>query len=689
MLVDSKGAIQTRPFGLALYGAFFVFGNPHMSPVNLKNEQKNTGHQLPCIIVIGSGPVGIYFINELIKRSHNSIIKVFGDEPWEPYNRVNLTKILSGKTQQDDLFKVGQLPDNRQLQTFWNNRIVSINAKDHKIIDSYGEEHTYTDLILATGSTPRIPNIPGVSLKNVFTFRDLNDVQALIGRQVSSRRTVVIGGGLLGLEAARAMQRFNTEVMCIEHSTRLMYNQLDNEASLYLQDHLEELGLEIIINQRVVEIEGENKVEFIRLSHGKRIHCDTVIISVGIVPNIELARKAGISVGRGIRVDNTLTSNLPNIHAIGECAEYKDQIYGLVSPGYEQAAVLADHLSGGAAQYHGSTTSTHLKVLDYPVFSQGETGENAISSDQYIYQDPKEKVYRKLVIVNNSLRGVVSTGEWPSRNRIQEAIEKQRRIWPWQKSRFLNEGNLWPEEEATSVAEWPATATVCNCTGVTRGTLSQAIQAGANNAEKLCAATGASGVCGSCLPLLKELTNSTELRKPIQWNHALLFTAIFAVVAILTIYLFPGLPYSNSLQSSLSLEILWRDSVYKQITGFTLLALSLLVLLISLRKRLKFFNWGSYPLWRVVHVITGALTLFVIFLHTGFRLGNELNFLLMLFFSALLLLGAIAAGVIAQEHLLSQHLATRLRKSTLWGHILLFWPIPTLLAFHILKTYYF
>lgn len=193
-----------------------------MSTVSNKKEQSDPNHQQPGIIVVGSGPVGIYFIKELLKRSHKGIIKVFGDEPWEPYNRVNLTKILSGKTQQDDLFNVEQFSDTNQVMTFWNNRIVSLDTKDHKVIDSYGQEHSYTDLVLATGSAPRVPNIPGVTLKNVFTFRDLNDVQALIGRQVSSRKTVVIGGGLLGLEAARAMQRFNTTVMCIEHSTRLM-----------------------------------------------------------------------------------------------------------------------------------------------------------------------------------------------------------------------------------------------------------------------------------------------------------------------------------------------------------------------------------------------------------------------------------------------------------------------------------
>jgi len=671
------------------YGAFLFREKQYMSMVlNNIEPSRFSLTEKPCPIIVGSGPVAIRFINELYKHSPEISVKIFGDEPWTPYNRVRLTTLLSGETQQEQLFSSEALPNSENIKPFWNNRIEHINTDNKTVTDSYGDEHAYSKLILAVGSRPRIPSILGVELKNVFTFRNLDDAQALMTRQVKTRRTIVIGGGLLGIEAARAMQRYNTEVTCIEHSTRLMFNQIDDDASNYLENYLESLGIKTEVDARVSRIVGEHKVEGIQLDNGIVIPCDTVILSTGITPNVELARQAGISTPYGIRINDQMESSHADIYAIGECAEHNGKVYGLVAPGFEQAAILANLLAGGKARYHGSTTTSQLKVLDYPVLSIGKNDDSVRKDESYIYEDKENNIYRKLVISRGYLYGAIAVGDWPAKHRIQEAVEHRRLIWPWQKHRFLTEGDLWEEQEAKSVAEWPVNATVCNCTGITRGTLSQAIKAGENTVEKLCKATGASSVCGTCRPLLEDLTQTDDPPPKVKWSNTLFIATIIALLSSLILFLFPAYPYSESLQG-LNIDQLWQDNLSKQISGFSLLGLSVLILLLSLRKRLKAFSLGSFPTWRMLHVLLGTGILTAVFIHTGFHLGSQLNFLLMFSFSGLILVGAIASGIISQEHRLPRQLATRLRKTSIWTHLLLFWPIPALLIFHIFKTYYY
>jgi len=245
-------------------------------------------------------------------------------------------------------------------------------------------------------------------------------------------------------------------------------------------------------------------------------------------------------------------------------------------------------------------------------------------------------------------------------NVSQDAIENKRHIWFWKPPSFRSSGELWDEEES-DVINWPAEAIVCNCMRVNRGQLSSAINNGCENLEQLCNKTCAGTVCGSCKPLLHQLVESNEPMEAETGSKWLWGTSI-------------------SLESPFSLlDSLWQTTFYKQVSGFTLLGLSVAALLISLRKRVAKFTWGIFPYWRIAHVILGFLTLVVIFLHTGFRLGNELNFILATTFSCLLLVGIVASALIAKEHQLtqqfSQRLLLRVRKMSILTHILLFWPI--------------
>lgn len=644
------------------------------------------------IIVIGTGPVGIRAVQELMKINPSISIAVFGDEPWRPYNRVKLSSLVSGDIKEEDLYSSYDISKHSNVTSYYNNKISRIDRYSNQVIDDQGKQYNYNRLILATGSRAYIPAINGTNLKNVFTFRDLNDAQKLMGRSVYTRKTVVIGGGILGLETARAMQRYNTEVHIIEHSMWLMFNQLDNRAGNYLQRHIEALGIHLHLSERVVKINGNdnNIVTSIVLSDGNIIECDTVVIAAGIRTNSHLASDAGLHVAKGIRVNDHLQTVDKNIFAIGECAEHNNKIYGLVAPGLEQAAVVAHYLAGEKSKYLGSISATNLKILDYPVFSVGNTGVMEPARNSVIYQDHKNEIYRKIVIVNGRIRGVVGIGEWPGVNRFQEALEQKRRIWPWQLNRFKNEGMLWNDLASENVIDWPASAIVCNCAGVTRGQLDTAMRRGASTVDELSHETGASSVCGSCKDLLCDFVGGNANPEPTKGFRTLVNASILTLIAGFLIFFAPSLTYHNSVQTEFEFDQLWRNGLFKQISGFSLLGLSILISLISMRKRFrKILQLWDFAYWRVAHVVVGLITLAVLLTHTGFRFGDNLNFYLMLTFSSLIFVGAVAGVAIGYEHSLPRRLAKQIRAYAIWSHILLLWPLPTLLGFHIIKTYYF
>jgi nitrite reductase (NADH) large subunit len=274
-------------------------------------------------------------------------------------------------------------------------------------------------------------------------------------------------------------------------------------------------------------------------------------------------------------------------------------------------------------------------------------------------------------------------------SRLQEAVRARRRVMPWQLWRFRRSGTLWPEAEAVSVVHWPSTAIVCNCNGVTRGELGEAMQGGCKSVGELAACTRASTVCGSCKPLLAELVGHAGPAEPARGWKALAAVAVLAFLFAVAMLLLPGLPYAESVQAGFRLDVLWRDSLYKQISGFSVLGLSVLGLVLSLRKRVTRIRWGGFDFWRVAHVVLGLLALSALYVHTGGRLGYQLDGALMLAFTGLVLVGGVGAAVIAFEHRLAPRVVRRWREQSVWLHILLFWPVPVLLGFHVLKSYYF
>ena len=406
-----------------------------------KSTQPQTTKKLP-IIVIGSGSVGSRFINELLFKQPGASIKVFGSEEQQPYSRENLTKLLSGELTEEILCASSKIHESKNVRVFLNNPVVEIDSKNCLITDSNGDQHAYEKLVLAVGSFPRIMDIPGTYLKHVFTFRNIKDAELLKNRQVSSRKTVVIGGGLVGLDAAYAMKQYNTDVVVIENSTRLMHQLLDDHASVYLRLYLDDLGIDVRNETNIVSIEGENKVEQITLSDGEVIKCDTVIFSIGIIPNVKLAEKIGLKINRGIIIDDYLQTSDKKIYAIGECAEHRGRIYGIVQPGYDQAAALAKFIAGGKSKYTGTVTASQLRVVDYPVLSIGDSGDGDSANKEYKYRDIRKMTYRKLVLKNGNLTGILAIGPWKSKKNLYDLVEKKQFIWPWERSKFEKTGDF-------------------------------------------------------------------------------------------------------------------------------------------------------------------------------------------------------------------------------------------------------
>ncbi len=638
--------------------------------------------------------------SELLARMAACRVIVYGEELHQPYNRVRLSSWLAGEVALEDLSSPVDGLDPERVEQRLGFQVVTIDRQAKTVTDQTGRSQPYDVLVLATGSTPFVPQITGIELPGVYTLRNLDDANRLLARRARTHHTVVLGGGLLGLEAARGMQAGNTRVTVIEHADRLLASQLDPDASERLQERVQALGIDVIIGDGVREVSGRERVEALTLRSGKRIACDTVLISAGIRPNISLACDAGLAFGRGVKVDDQMRTSDPAILAVGECAEHAGQVYGLVAPGFEQAGVASAATAGQAGAYHGSIAASRLKVVGTQVFSMGPMGitSNPFDGATYRYFDASRQCYRKILVRRHRLAGAIGIGEWPETVRLQSDIGSQKIIYPWQIIRFVHTGRIWAEGEGASVSHWPAGATVCQCNGVSRGEISNAIENGADSPEAIASITLASTVCGSCKPLVAELLGQSARREPEPTSAWLLGSGVFSSLVALLFLSGITLEYANTVQdiggigrvAGVHWDVLWRDGFIKQVTGFSVLGALLISLLISLRKRVRWLRHaGRFDFWRLAHIALGLVVIAALVAHTGFRLGNGLNFMLTISFVALLFVGSISSLLIAAGHRLDSGQASRLRRQAIFIHVLLFWPVPVLLGWHVFKTYWY
>lgn len=645
------------------------------------------------IVVVGAGPVGLRCAQELSKAGQRVVL--FNGETAAPYNRVKLTPLLAGEAQIGQILSSQTFSGPGSVSCYNGVSILDIDRNSKAVVASTGRIEPYDKLVLALGSRAFVPAIKGAELDNVFTFRDLRDAEALLARSFAARRALVIGGGLLGLEAARGLLARGTQVTVVEHEDRLMPRQIDKAAAQLLKTKIENLNISVRTGDRVSSIDGEDRVEAVTFDSGERVVFDTVIFCTGVRANTQLASAVGIAVHRGILVDVFMRTSDPDIYAIGECAEVDGYITGLVGPGYQQATTAVEHIAGGSsAPFEGAIPTTKLKVLGADVFSIGdfESAEQQPNVNSFIYQDKEAGIYRRIMTRRGKLIAALGVGEWPEAAKLQRAVSKQSPFRIWNAYRFRKSGWVWRESEE-GAASLPAEAIICNCTGVTKGVIQNAITLGETSLDELKVATSCSTVCGTCKPLVLELLGEgSKAPEPARWWKAIVgISAVAGLLALITL-LMPPIPLSDTFKVDELFRQMWIDSFWKQYSGYTLLGLTVLAALIGLRKRLKFLsNLGSYEFWRIIHLAIGVASAVVLVWHTGFRIGNNLNLVLMLSFLTVLVFGAIAGLATGGDHQLTEKGLSSptkpARKLPLWVHIVGLWPLPALIAFHVLVVY--
>ena len=365
------------------------------------------------LIVIGNGMAAARLVDELARRALGRYaVAVIGEEPRLAYNRVLLSALLADEVGFDDIeLRPARWWRDRGVTLRYGVRATAVDAAARNVTLAGGTRLSFSKLVFATGSQPIKPDIPGMDLPGVLTFRDVDDVNAIAASKAAGTRVVVIGGGLLGLEAAYGLAKAGARVTLLHLMDRLMERQLDHRAALMLQRAVEARGIAVRLQAQTARISGNGRVEGVELRDGTAIAADAVVVAVGIRANAALARTAGLEVGRGIVVDDHLETNAAGVHAIGECAEHRGCCYGLVEPAYEQAQLLARRLAGERASYPGSVLATNLKVSGVNVFSAGDFLGATAEAEEIVLSDPAAGVYKKLVIAQGRLVGAVLFGD--------------------------------------------------------------------------------------------------------------------------------------------------------------------------------------------------------------------------------------------------------------------------------------
>lgn len=664
-------------------------------------DQTKTSSRL---LVIGGGMAGFGLCDRLVKSetSKDFSISIIGEEPTPAYDRVNLSKLFqpNGDADQEserclDLADAQWYRDH-QIDLVTGRRISSIDREKKRVTDQNGNEYPYDQLVLATGSRARVPPIKGADQTGVFVYRTVEDLRAIRSyvEENSAAVGAVIGGGLLGLEAARLLQDFGLQTSVIEMAPGLMPRQLDADGAAILKDRVEAQGVSVHLVRRMESIEPyQGNRLALNFSNAKPMYADIIIIAAGVIPNDELGKEAGLKIGPrgGIVIDETLQTSDPDIFAIGECACFEEHVFGLVAPCYRMADVLASRFAGTTETFEGADESAELKLMGVQVAVLGlAIGE---SPDGVTLTHRDERGYRKLLISQGKVVGAACVGEWDELPQMRQAVHDQVRLWPWQQRRFRKHGSPWTPGGTMPVIDWPGQSIVCSCLAITKSAIASVVADGVTDPDQIAETTGASTACGSCRSLVCELAGGPAAKVKVPAAKTMMAASIAAVVFSLAWLFIPPIPFAESVQSSWrDVDYLWRDDFPRQVTGFTLLGLLVIGLVFSLRKRTTWFKFGSYGLWRAVHAVLGTAVLVALAVHTGFRVGENQNFVLAMVFIATAALGSIAGILSSLESKLSGHIAMsvrRYRPILTKLHLLLFWPLPILIAVHIFSFYWF
>ncbi|HKT47447.1 MAG TPA: nitrite reductase large subunit NirB, partial [Candidatus Acidoferrales bacterium] len=456
------------------------------------------------LVVVGNGMAGVGCVEQILKHSPKFQITIFGDETEANYNRILLSSVLAGEKSADEIIlnDTDWYAKNR-IALRLGVRIVDVDPAAKTVTGDDGSITRFDRLLLATGSSPLIPPIEGTNKPGVYVFRNLEDTRALLDRARKGARAVVIGGGLLGLEAARGLQVQGCEVTVVHLMDTLMERQLDSTGGAFLKAKIESLGARVLLQRNTRAILGAERAEGVEFQDGARLEADFVVIAAGIRPNVELGRKAGLQVRRGIVVNDYLETSHPDIFAVGECVEHNGICYGLVAPLLEQGKILAATITGNRGPvYQGTVPAAKLKIMGVDVFSAGDFSETP-GNDALRFEDGALGVYKKLIVRDNRLAGVILVGDTSESHRYMDWLETKADL------STLRRRLLFPEpapDSGLDVAQMPDGKVVCGCHGVSKGAIIQAIhQRGLTTLSQLKECTRASTGCGSCTELCQQL----------------------------------------------------------------------------------------------------------------------------------------------------------------------------------------
>lgn len=464
------------------------------------------------LVMVGNGMAGVSFIEQLLKLNPKRYeITIIGAEPHPNYNRIMLSSVLAGDTDMKDIvLNDWNWYTENGITLHTGHTVTNIDSKGRTVATDGGLTIPYDELVLATGSLPFMLPLPGADKEGVIAFRDMKDCETMMETAKSYRKAVVIGGGLLGLEAARGLLNLGMDASVVHVTPNLMNRQLDATASTMLREELERQGMKFLLSKQSDRIIGGDRVSGLKFKDGTEAEADLIVMAVGIVPNVELAKRSGVDVNRGILVDDYMGTNVPNVYAVGECAEHRGISYGLVAPLYEQGAVLAKRLAGVDTEgYKGTVLSAKLKVSGVNVFSAGsfmdEPGTKALR-----VQDDLDGIYKKVVFKDGKVIGTVLFGDTSDSSRIFSYIRSGEDFTGREKEVLFGKSGANGGNDTDLVSAMSGDEIVCGCNGVTKDTIVEAItEKGCVSIGEIKACTKASGSCGGCKPLVEAILEAT------------------------------------------------------------------------------------------------------------------------------------------------------------------------------------
>jgi nitrite reductase (NADH) large subunit len=462
------------------------------------------------LVVIGNGMAGARLVEDVLAADpyHDFDVSMFGDEPYGNYNRILLSNVLNGSQDAKEVFlnPLSWYAENR-VTLHAGKRVTRVD-REARVVYADGVEEPYDVLVFATGSRPFVPPIPGTTLHGVFVFRTLDDCRNIADYARGCKTAVVIGGGLLGLEAAKGLMTHNLAVTVVEMAPWLMGVQLDEAGGQVLRQTIEKLGLTAMTGATTTEFVGDetNKVTGVKFKDGMVVPADLVVVSAGIRPNKELGQECGLACDRAILVDDTLQTNDPNVFGVGECVQHRGQVYGLVAPIWEQTKVLAGRLTGTRpdATYAGSKAATKLKVMGVELASMGRVSDVKPTDEVVQFSEPGRRVYWKAIVRENKVVAGCLLGDLGPADGLLDYFHSEKPA-PDRRLELFFAANTATAGAEFSLADMPDSKQVCDCNGVCKSTIVKAIKAGKCTVHAVGKATRAGTGCGSCKKLVKGL----------------------------------------------------------------------------------------------------------------------------------------------------------------------------------------